>query len=422
MLLIGVLVLLLGWLPGWLLAQRHVVVALEQDGIAIGADGTVVPMKADEQLIPGTRVLAGSPDSQRLAAEQRAWLAAGRVPQPAGLGSSTMTADALLDLHLLMADESAPIAGISPAWRYLWPRDSAFVAVAFARTGHLTEAEKILDRLQQIQAPDGTFQARYQPGSVQPPDARGVQLDGTGWALWALDQVVAQTPTPQRIPLIERHRGLLNRSVAMITRTLPATAEGRLPISSDYREVTETKPTLATSAVLLAGLVAGADLYRSTADPRSTAIAARAASFRAVLQDDFGPGFPRHQGGAAGSADLGVAFLLPPFSPDAEPETVAGWRHSISTAVEPAGGVGMAGSLKFAGISWTPTTATEAMTAAALGDRPAALTWLRWLDAHRTEQGSIPEKVLWDGRPASVAPLGWSAAATLIAADELVRS
>ena len=421
MLLIGLLVLLLGWLPRWLLAERHVVVALGQDGIALGADAAVVPIRAGEQLIPGTRVLSGGPDSLRLAAEQRAWLAAGRVPQPAELSSSTMTADALLDLHLLMADQSAPIAAISPAWRYLWPRDSALVAVAFARTGHLTEAEKIVDQLQRIQAPDGTFQARYLPGSVQPPDARGVQLDGTGWALWALNQVVAQTPTRQRIPLIERHRGLLDRSVAMITRTLPATADGRLPVSSDYREVAETKPTLATSAVLLAGLVAGADLYRRIADPRSTAITAQAASFRAVLLDDFGPGFPRHQGGSAGSADLGVALLLPPFSPIAEPATVSGWRHSISTTTEPAGGLGMAGSWKFAGISWTPTTATEAMTAAALDDRPAALTWLRWLDAHRTDQGSIPEKVLWDGRPASVAPLGWSAAATLIAADQLVR-
>ena len=35
--------------------------------------------------------------------------------------------------------------------------------------------------------------------------------------------------------------------------------------------------------------------------------------------------------------------------------------------------------------------------------------------------GSLPEKVLADGRPASVAPLAWSAAAVVLSADTLGR-
>ena len=47
------------------------------------------------------------------------------------------------------------------------------------------------------------------------------------------------------------------------------------------------------------------------------------------------------------------------------------------------------------------------------------MAWLDWLDRHRTPAGSFPEKVLADGRPASVAPLAWTAAAVLLTADTL---
>ena len=42
-----------------------------------------------------------------------------------------------------------------------------------------------------------------------------------------------------------------------------------------------------------------------------------------------------------------------------------------------------------------------------------------FLDSHRTPSGSLPEKVLADGSPAAVAPLGWSAACVLLALDAL---
>jgi glucoamylase len=59
------------------------------------------------------------------------------------------------------------------------------------------------------------------------------------------------------------------------------------------------------------------------------------------------------------------------------------------------------------------------MTAAFIGDRDEALARLHWLDQHRTAAGSLPEKVLANGQPASVAPLAWTAAAVVITADQL---
>jgi glucoamylase len=59
------------------------------------------------------------------------------------------------------------------------------------------------------------------------------------------------------------------------------------------------------------------------------------------------------------------------------------------------------------------------MTASFIGHREEALGRLRWLDQHRTAAGSLPEKVLRDGQPASVSPLAWTAAAVVITADRL---
>ena len=60
-----------------------------------------------------------------------------------------------------------------------------------------------------------------------------------------------------------------------------------------------------------------------------------------------------------------------------------------------------------------------AHAAACSGRGAQARSWLDWLDAHRTSWGSIPEKVLADGSPAGPAPLGWSAAAVVLAVAAL---
>jgi glucoamylase len=139
-------------------------------------------------------------------------------------------------------------------------------------------------------------------------------------------------------------------------------------------------------------------------------------------------GYPRTIGGPASSVDLGVSYLLPPFVPASGPTDASGaretrvedvWRTSATRMARAAGGLAPGGSWPDDGVSWNTATSSHALTSAFVDDRPEAVRWLRWLDAHRTAAGSLPEKVLADGRPASVAPLAWPAAAVLIAADEL---
>ena len=389
--------------------------------VAVGPGGVV-----DEVLVgagatvPGTRVLAGPGSAAAVAAED-AWLAAGTVPSVVGLGpDSDLVRGALLDLHVLTRTYGVPVAGWTGPWRYVWPRDAAFAAVAFARTGHLDDAGKVLDFLGRVQPASGIFQARYLPDGSGVPDDRGAQLDGVGWALWATAGVADALPPARRAAFVAEHRALVDRSTGAAL-TAVAGPGGLPPASPDYWEVTERRTTLATAAVLRAGLEAAVRLETVAGD---SAAAARAAAGEARLAQaiarDFAPdGFPRRLGSRAGSVDLGVAFLLPPFADAVDPAAHARFRTASAALARPAGGLAPGGSWRRDGVSWTPTTATWAMVAAGCGDRDTALAWLTWLQAHRTTAGSLPEKVLADGRPAAVAPLAWTAAAVVLTADEL---
>jgi hypothetical protein len=145
-----------------------------------------------------------------------------------------------------------------------------------------------------------------------------------------------------------------------------------------------------------------------------------AAQLNAAITTAFAKeGYPRSIGGSPDSVDLGVSYLLPPFSNRRDDAVVAVWQHSAVSMRRPAGGLAPGGSWPADGVSWTTATSSYAMTAACVGDRHASVSWLRWLDAHRTRLGSLPEKVLAGGEPASVAPLAWAAAAVIIAAAQL---
>ena len=333
-----------------------------------------------------------------------------------------MVTAALLDLHVLSRTYGVPVAGWSPAWRNVWPRDSALAAAALARTGHGADAERIVDFLGRVQPESGLFAARYTPDARGVPDERGVQLDGVGWALWALAEVTAEVAEADRPAFVRRHQQLLDRSTAAALaaidnpRTLP-------PVSADYWEVPERRPTAATAALLAAGLESAAELYAVIgAKDRQAEAGAAAGRLRSAILINFGrDGFPRHLGGRADSVDLGVSFLLPPFTGQVAPAVVTAWRQAGPAMSRPAGGLAPGGSWRRDGISWTNATATYALTAAALGEAEQARAWLDWLDRHRTAAGSFPEKVLADGRPASVAPLAWTAAAVLLTADTLAR-
>ena len=86
--------------------------------------------------------VTGPPDDPgplAVAAEERAWLAAGTVPG-ATVAEREAAARSLLFLRLLVRPGGAALAAQTPYWAYVWPRDAGFAAAALAVTGHRREA------------------------------------------------------------------------------------------------------------------------------------------------------------------------------------------------------------------------------------------------------------------------------------------
>jgi glucoamylase len=410
----------------WANLDRSEFIRLYSDGVSGSGSRLpeMVPAGTTAVYLPGSRVLDPGPldadalaGAQAQAAESRAWLAAGTVPGQDG-PYADMVAGALLDMRALLLNDGASVAGWSAKWRYVWPRDASYVSVAMATTGHPAEALEILGFLQRVQHSGGEFEARYLPDGSGPPDDRGIQADGTGWALWATQSVIATIDDDAaRATALRTLRPMIDRST---THLLAETERrGTLPrASSDFWEVGEADLTLGIAAPTLSGLEAAAELNRELGLRKPAAAAAtRAAELRAAIIDKFGPRFARYTDGR--SQDAASAFLLPPFQPTAIPGALDAWRESALEMSRPAGGLAPGAGWKKDGISWTPQTSLYALSAASVGDTATAGAWLSWLDAHRTSSGAIPEKVLGDGSPAAVAPLSWSAACVVLAVAEL---
>lgn len=419
-------------------AGGYAVVALDQQAVAVLADGTRAGVPADALAVylPGTRVpdpaaahlaatLGSTPATDRAAAPdaastaaaaQEAWLAAGTVPGAGGPYEDLARA-ALLDLHALDLGDGAVVAGWSGLWRYVWPRDAAFVAVALARTGHVDDALEVLGFLARVQEDDGSFQARYLPDASGPPDDRGTQTDGTGWSMWAAGLVLAEVPAPARARVATTLAPQVRASLDHAARLLGT--DGLPPASPDYWEVPEDELTLGTAAPLVAGLEQAATVLAAAGDDAGADAAATLASTgRRAVEATFAPaGWTRHADGAA--LDAATAFALPPFWSTPGDGAADAWRASVPVMLRPAGGLAPGAGWRQDGVSWTPQTSLYAWVAAEQGDHAQARRWLDVLDAHRTPSGSIPEKILADGSPAAVAPLGWSAACALLALDAL---
>lgn len=412
----------------WAHRDDPAVVALYSDGLAAAGPGErpdLVPAGTRAAYLAGSRVLDPGPDADaataaRAAADAeaaRAWVAAGTVPGADG-PYADLAHDALLDLRALLLDDGAAVAGWSARWRYVWPRDASFVAVALARTGHPEDAVDVLAFLQRVQLPSGAFEARYLPDGSGPPDDRPRQADGTGWVLWATDAVLAElSHADARRATAQRLRRMVERSTERILDLTDG--RGALPPPSpDYWEVGESRLTLGTAAPLLSGLRAAERVHGVLGrDARARAAAERAEALEDAIVRTFGPRFTRYADGR--DADAASAFLLPPFQPRPVPGAERAWRASAARLARPAGGLAPGEGWRQDGISWTPQTSLYGWVAATSGDRATAEHWLSWIDAHRTSSGAIPEKVLADGSPAAVAPLAWSAACVLLALDEL---
>jgi GH15 family glucan-1,4-alpha-glucosidase len=344
----------------------------------------------------------------------RDWLANGNVP---GMTAAERGAAerALLDLRMLTLPNGASTASWYGVWDYMWPRDGAFTAAAFAVTGHGEDAQRVLYFLARAQDQGGLWAARYRPDGTAVADGRQVQLDSLGWVLWATWFLHQTDP---RVANLDTLWPMVRRAADRAADSLRS--DGLPPPSPDYwergtsREEAPHAPTLGVCAPMLAGLRAAAAL----ADARRDADEAqrwRGAAGRLAdgIARRFAPyGYPRSPI-AGGKLDSSVTFLAPPFGP-ASPDVLAAVARTGKRLRLPGGGV-VPGEGYGADAAWTPETGLFALAAAASGDLTGAEGWLSWLIGHRTTLGSFPEKVDADGVQAGVAPLGWTSALVVLA-------
>lgn len=365
---------------------------------------------------PGTRLTAevGPGDAPALRATAflaaaAPWLAGVRDREGAALAG--LAEGALWDLWVLGDGLPAPVAGWSRSWRYLWPRDVAFCAVALARVGLADRAVRALEHLQSLQRPGSWFEARYVAGTATPPDDRHPQYDGTGLVLWAAAEVLAVLPEPERTTARETLDPLVSAGSALLHGT---TAAGTAlpPVSPDYWEVRERSVTLGVMAATLSGLRAARALQPGGA----VALDGADAAFAALLAGSFGAhGMQRYA--RRGGQDSALALLA--ATGGADLTDAAALRAMRTALARPAGGIAPGAAWKRDGISWTPSTSLLGLAFARVGAAEEARGVLDWLAAHRTEAGSLPEKVLFDGTPAAVAPLAWTAANVLLTLEAL---
>jgi glucoamylase len=349
----------------------------------------------------------------------REWLTAGVVP-----GSSpqqrAVAARALLDLRLSVGSDGAVAAAWHGDWRYVWPRDSSWVAAALAGTGHLTAAFQILRFLQRAQEAAGTWAARYHLDGAPVRDGRPAELDAAGWVPWAVWAWVTAAERPGS----GLAAGLVHRELAELWPMVSAAADAaaRSLTSSglpgpamDYWE-NSVQVTLGTAAPLLAGLRAAADLAPQVQDgPAAHRWANAAARLSGTIGRTFGrTGYQRTPSASSG-ADAAIAFLGPPLAvPDPAVRRAA---QQAQVTLRQADG-GMAPGASWTGspdVAWTAETAFFALFDAGSGRPGEATTLLSWLAAHRTKLGELAEQVNATGKPVAVAPLAWTDAVVLLA-------
>lgn len=417
--------------------SENVAAPLLAEVIAIAPDGSRLPIApgTDPSVIefhPGTRVLTAdsaavlnrttvtaedAAASAELAAEQREWIESGTIPG-AGGPYEEMVETALLDIHTLLLDNGASLAAWPGAWRYVWPRDAAFVAVALTTAGHPEDALRVLEFLQRQQPEDGIFEARYRPEETGVPDARGKQSDGLGWVLWATLHLVRSLPAEEGEEVLATLRPMIDASTDAALRLTDS--PGALPPhSQDYWEVPMYRLSLGTAAPIALGLRSATSL-QSMLGARTTAQSTRlrAERLEESITTEFGAhGYPRELGGDV--SDASISFLLPPFTEKAAPSVVRAWRRAGRQMARPAGGVAPGVGWRNDGISWTPQTSLFALTGAAIGDTGSATWRMNWLRDHRTAYGSLPEKVTSTALPAGPAPLAWTDAVVVLTADLL---
>lgn len=273
----------------------------------------------------------------------------------------------------------AVAAGARDGWAYVWPRDAAAVAIAFAAAEYEIEARRVAGFLIRL---DLDAAARFR-GTGAPVPGRQAQGDAAGWVAAAAQ--AAGLPAPQRG---RRWHG-----------------------RADYQEG-DVGDYLANA---IASTFAGGPkthLYRrKSAHRREEGLAGAFGTGRGLVRVAGEPG---------SGLDSAAAWAVRPFALSALYPAV---RRTLRRLVaQREGRFGIVPSEHWHGGEdpWMAPTAWTAWSLAALGERRTALGLMADLRRAATPLGLLPERVdAHTGLPTSTTPLAWSHAFAILTLREL---
>jgi hypothetical protein len=303
----------------------------------------------------------------------RRWL--GRV-RPLGRAAPPwarkMYERSLLVLRALTDRRSgAPAAGARDGWAYVWPRDSATAALAFAAAGYRLEARRVTRFLLGL----GLEAAARFRGDGAPVPGRPAQGDAIGW-------VAAASAASGLI-------GNAAQAARVLSPAYPVPWRGK----ADYRE---GEPGDYLADAVASGVPA------------------------AAIRREFGAegGLAREPGGKR-DFDSAAAWAVRPFP---RPVLFGPVRRTLLRLSADAGPYGLVPGEGWDGGEepWSAPTAWTAWSLAALGERRPALRLLGDLRRASTPAGTLPERIdPGTGLPRSTTPLAWPHAFAILALREL---
>jgi glucoamylase len=346
--------------------------AVHGDELAIVADsdGSTVQLRANAA---GGAVTRDPQVLAEAAASERRWLARARpLGEAAPEWAQQMYSRSLLVLRALTDRRTGAVAaGARDGWAYVWPRDAAAVAIAFAAAGYASEAERVARFLLGL----GLEEAARFHGDGSPVPGRAAQGDAIGWVAAA-----------------SQATGIIGRA-RHAARILAS--GGPIPWR-DRADYWEGEP-----GDYLGNAIASAD------GPKTSLYGVKSA--RRLV---------RQLGDPDSGLDSAAAWAVRPFS---QPRLYPAVRETLGHLTADRTRFGITPGEDWPGNDpWSAPTAWTAWSLAALGERRQALQLMNALRRSATPAGDLPERV--DGRtgvPRSTTPLAWSHAFAILALREL---
>ncbi|MDG6991279.1 MAG: hypothetical protein JRM99_07680, partial [Nitrososphaerota archaeon] len=345
---------------------------------------------------------------------------------------SPLVERSLLTLMLLCDRQTGGIIAspsTDPDYRYVWPRDAFYVALALDRSGYHDLAEKFYLWCRAAQDRSGVVRQRYyaSPEQIGPAwgPAWGEELDETACVVWGMVEHLRLT----------HDRGFLSEVWPFIREAAWYLFDAVDP-SGKVRptmNLWEEKPSnhVYSAATVCAGLKAASEAARSlnfTAEAQKWARASERVKERildAFWDEDLGH-FVRSESPSDPQVDISSLAISFPFGilPDRDPRMLKNAKALTDAFRFRAGGAGrFTSDDNYGGNPWVISTCWLSIHHSNAGEAAPARALLSWSADHSTPLGMLPEQVdKAGGGVLSAVPLAWSHAMFVLASQALSRA